>query len=118
MKTIHILLFLSLGSFVTADWPAEVQCNIENPQDYKPSLHHHQCSVKGADFSYKNLEGVTFFGADLSHANFTRAIAVDADFKTANLREADFAGADLRGAQFAHISKPYLNPLAMYLDMT
>ena len=115
MKTILILLSLSLGSFVTADQQAEVQCNIENPQDYKPALHRHQCSLIGADFSYRNLESVIFFGADLSHANFTGAIAVDADFKRAELHEADFAGADLRGAQFAHISKPYMNPLAIVL---
>ena len=34
METILILLSLSLGSFATADQPAEGQCNIENYQDF------------------------------------------------------------------------------------
>ena len=55
MKTILILLSLSFGSFAIADWPAEVQCNIENYKDFidKPDTYH--CNLQEANLYKANL---------------------------------------------------------------
>ena len=105
MKTILILLSLSLGYFATADQSAEVQCNIENYQNFidKPGVHN--CNLRGADLSYAilykaNLKGADLRGANLEGANLRFANLEEAYLFRATLRGADLTGANLEGAYF------------------
>ena len=83
MKTIiFILLSLSLGSFVTADQSseganlsadrlvpadqsAEVQCNIENYQDFIKKHGLHNCNLREADLTGADLREANLIGANL-----------------------------------------------------
>ena len=72
MKTILILLSLSLGSFAIADQQAEVQCNIENYKDFidKPDTHH--CNLREADLREANLYKAYLYKANLRRAKVTK----------------------------------------------
>ena len=119
MKTILlILLSLSLGFFATADQSAEVQCNIQNYQDFIYKHGEHNCYLRWVYFRNRafytlfgfiqipaNLSGANFEGADLVGADFTwadlqRANLRDADLRGVSFYDADLEGADLRGAKF------------------
>ena len=96
MKTILLLLFLSLGYFAQADKSAEVQCTIENYKDFidKPGLH--VCNLRGADLTEEDFRETNLIGAQLQMANLQGADLTGADLQMANLQGADLTGADLR----------------------
>ena len=96
MKIILILLSLSLGSFATADQSAEVQCNIENYQDFihKPGVH--VCNLREADLTEEDFRETNLIGAQLQMANLAGADLKGADLQMANLAGADLTGVDLR----------------------
>lgn len=52
------------------------------------------------DFSYDDLRGADFSGADLRNVDFRKAILIGADFSGADLRSANLSGAILRSADF------------------
>ena len=99
MKTILlILLSLSLGFFATADQSAEVQCTIENYQDFIDRQGVHKCDLRVA-----NLRGADLIGANLQEADL-----FGVDLRGANLEGADLIGANLQGAKVTPSQAEYL----------
>lgn len=58
--------------------------------------------LEGADFSSKNLTGVSFVNADLEGANFQCANLSEANFEHSDLEEVNFSGANLSNVNFYH----------------
>ena len=121
MKAILILLFLSLSFFATADQSAEVQCNIENYQDFIDKLGVHSCNLRGMifrdePFVYSLFEVISMITnkaplmVDLKWANLKGADLQDADLERANLIGADLSWANLKGADLtgAWLYKSYV----------
>ena len=106
MKTILILLSLSLGSFATADQSAEVQCTIENYQDFidKPGLH--VCNLQDAD-----LRGADLFNADLRGADLQYA-----KLQGANLRFVRFRGAKVKPEQAKYLRAKRLSGFVIVVE--
>jgi uncharacterized protein YjbI with pentapeptide repeats len=60
-------------------------------------------SLPGADFSGRNLTGITFDQADLSDANLANATLTGAGFVFANITGADLTGTDLTTAALTRV---------------
>ena len=117
MKTILILLSLSLGFFATT----KIQCNIENYQDFinKPGIHNcnlREVSFRDGPFVYSLFEVISMITnkaplmVDLKWANLKGADLQDADLERANLIGADLSWANLKGADLtgAWLYKSYV----------
>ena len=98
MKTLLILLSLSLSFFAIADQNAEVQYTIENYQDFINKLGIHNCNLQDADLRGVDLQEAKLIGADLRGA-----FLQDADLRGANLLGADFTGAKVTQRQAEYL---------------
>ncbi len=95
MKTILILLFLSLSLFAQA----EDKCDIENYRDFINKKGVHKCDLREADLR----------GANLHRANLHRANLYKADLRGADLYRAVLIGAKVTKAQADYLrSKGYI----------
>lgn len=54
--------------------------------------------LRNLDFRKKVLEGVNFFGADLTGSSFYQCVLRDCDFREAAVHRVSFRSADLRGS--------------------
>ena len=108
MKTIIVLLFLSLGALSYGQ--NESSCNADNFLDFVTQPGQHNCNLRWVNFEGLYLFEANFSHADLRNANFSHANLTNADFRDANLRnanlynanlyKANLYNADLRGANF------------------
>ena len=88
MKKIILLGSLSLSFFAYAN----IECDIENYQDFIHRLGVHDCVLEEADL----------VGVDLREADLRRADLENTNFSRANLQQADLSGADLENTNFSN----------------